>query len=280
MIFTTRGRSFVLKVYQIPAGGRSSRGKALVNLVQLEDGEKVAALLPLVPTGALTTEVSPLVAALAAWRLAWAGNAMNIVLVSAILATMLAAMFGLGRMMRSLAAEGHAPAWLRDGSDIPYRGILFSGAAMLAGLALGQVLPEQVYLFLVSAGGFSLLLAYAVILATHYKFRRTRGCPPQGNCQLPGFPYTSWLAMGGCVAIIASMPLVPGQGAGLAAGLALLAVFAAAYQAKKRLGARAAAPAAGGRELLLRMQLELAEDFNLGRRDGEADGEKENGPRE
>ncbi len=240
----------------------------------------MAALLPLVPTGALTTEVSPLVAALAAWRLAWAGNAMNIVLVSAILSTMLAAMFGLGRMMRSLAAEGHAPAWLRDGSDIPYRGILFSGAAMLAGLALGQVLPEQVYLFLVSAGGFSLLLAYAVILATHYKFRRTRGCPPQGNCQLPGFPYTSWLAMGGCVAIIASMPLVPGQGAGLAAGLALLAVFAAAYQAKKRLGARAAAPAAGGRELLLRMQLELAEDFNLGRRDGEADGEKEKGPRE
>jgi AAT family amino acid transporter len=236
----------------------------------------MAALLPLVPTGALTTEVSPLVAALAAWRLAWAGNAMNIVLVSAILSTMLAAMFGLGRMMRSLAEEGHAPAWLKDGGDIPRRGILFSGAAMLAGLALGLVLPAQVYLFLVSAGGFSLLLAYVVILATHYKFRQTHGCPPQGNCQLPGYPYTSWLALGGCVAIIASMPLVPGQGAGLAAGLALLAAFTAAYQVKKRLATRPA----GERAPLLRLQLELAEDFAPEEKRAARPKEKEKGPRE
>lgn len=240
----------------------------------------LTALLPLVPTGTLTTEVSPLVAALAARRLAWAGNVMNAVLVSAILSTMLAAMFGLGRMMRSLAEEGHAPAWLKDAGDVPYRGILFSGAGMLAGLALGFVLPEQVYLFLVSAGGFSLLMAYVVILATHYKFRRMHGCPPKGNCQLPGYPYTSWLGLAGCVAIIASMPLIPGQGAGLAAGLGLLAFFTAAYLVKRRLGAGAPA---GGRDLLLRMQLELAEDFALdGKRDirPEADGEKEKGPDE
>ena len=49
---------------------------------------------------------------------------------------MLAAMFGLGRMMRSLADEGDAPKWLKDERDVPYRGILFSGFAMLLGLAL------------------------------------------------------------------------------------------------------------------------------------------------
>lgn len=245
----------------------------------------VVALLPLTPTGTLTTEASPLVTALEAWRLTWAGNAMNAVLVSAILSTMLAAMFGLGRMMRSLADEGYAPAWLKDKGDIPYRGILFSGAGMLAGLALGFTLPAQVYLFLVSAGGFSLLMAYVVILATHYKFRRLHGCPPNGDCQLPGYPYTSWLALGGCVAVIASMPLVPGQGAGLAAGLALLAIFAAAYLATSRLRTRAAGaerPAADRRDLLLRMQLELAEDFALGepQERPEKDGEQEKGPRE
>ncbi|MDT8901604.1 amino acid permease [Anaeroselena agilis] len=241
----------------------------------------LTALLPLVPTGTLTTEVSPLVAALAARQLAWAGNVMNAVLVSAILSTMLAAMFGLGRMMRSLAEEGHAPAWLKDAGDVPYRGILFSGAGMLAGLALGFVLPEQVYLFLVSAGGFSLLMAYVVILATHYKFRRTHGCPPKGNCQLPGYPYTSWLGLAGCVAIIASMPLIPGQGAGLAAGLGLLAFFAAAYLVKRRVASRAPGTEAGGQDLLLRLQLELAEDFALdGKRDRRPDieGEKEKGP--
>ncbi|MBM4320246.1 MAG: DNA gyrase subunit A, partial [Deltaproteobacteria bacterium] len=47
IIFTSRGRCFLLKVYQIPAGNRASRGKPLVNLIQLEEGEKVAAVLAL-----------------------------------------------------------------------------------------------------------------------------------------------------------------------------------------------------------------------------------------
>ena len=118
----------------------------------------ILVLMPLIPTGSLTTEESPLVAALNRWNLTWAGNVMNIVLVTAILSTMLAAMFGLGRMIRSLAEEGHAPAWLRDEGDVPYRGIIFSGASMLLGLVLGSLLPQQVYLFLVSSGALLYLL--------------------------------------------------------------------------------------------------------------------------
>ncbi|SDM55649.1 amino acid transporter, AAT family [Dendrosporobacter quercicolus] len=196
----------------------------------------VAVLLPLTPTAALGGEQSPLVTALARWGLGWAGAIVNIVLVTAILSTMLAAMFGLGRMLRSLADEGHAPEWIKDRGDIPRRGILFSGAAMLTGLGLAFLLPEQVYLFLVSAGGFSLLASYAVILVTHYKYRQSCGCPPTGHCQLPGYPYTSWLAMAGCLAIIAGMPLIPGQGSGLAAGLVLVGFYISCYFVKKRLG--------------------------------------------
>ncbi|MBF0137434.1 MAG: DNA gyrase subunit A [Magnetococcales bacterium] len=44
--FTDRGRVFRLKVYEIPAGGRTSRGKALINLLALEPGEKVRQILP------------------------------------------------------------------------------------------------------------------------------------------------------------------------------------------------------------------------------------------
>jgi AAT family amino acid transporter len=154
---------------------------------------------------------------------------MSIVLITAILSTMLAAMFGLGRMIRSLANEGYAPGWLKDVGDIPRRGILFSGVAMLMGLGLGLILPQQVYLFLVSSGGFALLFSYVVILATHYKLRKRTGCPPQGNCQLPGYPITSWLALISSVLIIASMPLIPGQGAGLLAGCILILFFFTIY---------------------------------------------------
>src|SRR5262245_22401039 len=45
MIFTDRGRAYWLKVHEIPDVGPGGKGKAIVNLVQLEDGEKIAALL-------------------------------------------------------------------------------------------------------------------------------------------------------------------------------------------------------------------------------------------
>ena len=184
----------------------------------------IALLLPLLPTQNVSTEVSPFIAALEYQGIGWVAGVINIILVTAILSTMLAATFGLGRMMRSLVDEGHAPHWLKDKGDVPYRGIGFSGAAMLAGLALSFLLPKQVYLFLVGSGGFSLLFTYLIILLSHYKFRKKYGCPPKGNCQLPGYPFTSWIAIAATAAILISMPLVPGQGSGMLAGI-LLVVF-------------------------------------------------------
>ena len=46
MFFTNRGRVYQLNCYQIPEAGRTARGTAIVNLLQLDAGEKVKALLP------------------------------------------------------------------------------------------------------------------------------------------------------------------------------------------------------------------------------------------
>ena len=46
LCFTDRGRMFWLKVYEVPQGGRGSRGKPIVNLLKLEGEEKVTAILP------------------------------------------------------------------------------------------------------------------------------------------------------------------------------------------------------------------------------------------
>lgn len=45
MFFTDTGRVYLLKVYEIPEGGRATRGKAIVNLLNLQPGEKVATIL-------------------------------------------------------------------------------------------------------------------------------------------------------------------------------------------------------------------------------------------
>jgi len=47
LIFTSAGRVYWLKVYQIPQAGRAARGKAIVNLINLVPGERLAAILPI-----------------------------------------------------------------------------------------------------------------------------------------------------------------------------------------------------------------------------------------
>ncbi len=46
MFFTNRGRVYSLKCYQIPEAGRTARGMAIVNLLQLGGDEKVTAMIP------------------------------------------------------------------------------------------------------------------------------------------------------------------------------------------------------------------------------------------
>ncbi len=47
LFFSDKGKAYCKKVYQIPLGSRTARGKAIVNFVGMETGEKVAAVLPI-----------------------------------------------------------------------------------------------------------------------------------------------------------------------------------------------------------------------------------------
>ena len=46
MCFTNLGRCHWIKVYRLPEGGRQSRGRPINNVIQLEENEKVSAILP------------------------------------------------------------------------------------------------------------------------------------------------------------------------------------------------------------------------------------------
>jgi len=47
LFFTSRGRVFQLKAYEVPVGSRTSKGQAIVNFLQLSPGERIAISLPL-----------------------------------------------------------------------------------------------------------------------------------------------------------------------------------------------------------------------------------------
>jgi len=47
LCFSSRGKMYWLKVYRVPQASRGSRGKPIVNLLPLEDGERINAVLPI-----------------------------------------------------------------------------------------------------------------------------------------------------------------------------------------------------------------------------------------
>jgi DNA gyrase subunit A len=46
LCFSSRGQLYWLKVYEVPAGSRSARGKPIVNMFPLTEGEKITAVVP------------------------------------------------------------------------------------------------------------------------------------------------------------------------------------------------------------------------------------------
>jgi DNA gyrase subunit A len=46
LCFSNRGRCYWLKVYEVPQGSRGSRGRPIVNMFPLEEGEQINAILP------------------------------------------------------------------------------------------------------------------------------------------------------------------------------------------------------------------------------------------
>lgn len=47
MFFTNKGKVYRIKAYEIPEASRTARGMAIVNILQLEAGEKISAIIPL-----------------------------------------------------------------------------------------------------------------------------------------------------------------------------------------------------------------------------------------
>ena len=46
LLFTDKGRVYYKKVFELPEGARTAKGRAVVNVLDLQDGEQVVAMLP------------------------------------------------------------------------------------------------------------------------------------------------------------------------------------------------------------------------------------------
>ena len=51
LLFSSKGKVYSIKGYEIPEANRTARGRAIVNIVQLDPGEKIEAVLPVLENG-------------------------------------------------------------------------------------------------------------------------------------------------------------------------------------------------------------------------------------
>ena len=47
LCFSNLGQVYWLKVYEIPSAGRAAKGRPLVNLIQLSEGERITSMVPI-----------------------------------------------------------------------------------------------------------------------------------------------------------------------------------------------------------------------------------------
>ncbi|HEY3364056.1 MAG TPA: amino acid permease [Symbiobacteriaceae bacterium] len=190
-------------------------------------------LVLLLPWRQIQTGSSPFVQALGRLGLPGAQGVLNLVVLTAALSALNATLYGVSRMLRSLARDGEAPAIFRGSTRTGTPGWALAGSSMMlaVGVVLSYLLPHRAYLMITSASGFIAMFNWTVIalcyLRYHPKLVRQHG--ERLVYRAPGYPYLPLVTMGITAGVMLTTPLNPGQTVGMVVGTAQFALVSAVY---------------------------------------------------
>ena len=188
--------------------------------------------------------VTPYVSALAAIGIPGAAQAMNAVILTAVLSALNSGLYASSRILFALTRNGDAPAWMArvNARGVPVPAILAGTVIGFAAVVMSYVSPGGVFAFLVNSYGTVAIFVYLLIAVSELRLRRRleREAPEKLVLRMWGFPYLTYLAIAGMVAIVGAMAFIPDQRAPLAMGVASLAALVLAYVARARLWRRRA----------------------------------------
>jgi aromatic amino acid permease len=160
-------------------------------------------VVTLLPWNDSEVGASPYVAVLNRIGIPGAAQIMNVVIFVALLSAINATLYGAARMLSSLAERGEAPkSLLERRNGVPRNAVLASVAFGFVSVLLNYLWPDTVFLLLLNAVGSALLVVWGFIAVSQLRMRRTLARPA---VPMWGYPYLSWLALAGIVAIIAAM---------------------------------------------------------------------------
>lgn len=190
-------------------------------------------IVTLLPAELIDAKVSPFVQVLDMFKIPYAGDIINFILLTSALSALNSQVYSSSRMLSSLATHHQAPKIVgyQNHQGIPVIAITISGAVLLLTVMLSYILPEQVFVYTISASGFLALVNWLSVSATHYYYRKKLLAisPEKLKYKAPGYPYLSWLCFAAVFIAILSIPLYPDQLPGLYSGLILLLIISIFY---------------------------------------------------
>ncbi|MGW0894193.1 amino acid permease [Saccharopolyspora sp. NPDC002578] len=159
----------------------------------------LAALTALAPWTSFNADGSPFVQAFALIGIPAAAGIINFVVITAALSSCNSGIFSTGRMLRTLSEDGHAPNAVGKLSSraVPSRAIAVTFGAMLLGVLLNYVAPEEAFTYITSASTIGALFTWGMIVIAHLGFRRkvARGEIQANTFRMPWAPYSNYVVL-------------------------------------------------------------------------------------
>ena len=181
----------------------------------------------------ITGKSSPFVSIFESLGFQAAAALFNVILITAALSAMNADIFGAGRMIHGLAEQGQAPkAFMRTTkAGVPIMTVISMMVALLIGVVLNVLFPDQVLFLLGALATFATVLVWLVILIAHIRMKRVIAQENRlpSEFPVPMWPVASYLTVGFIIMVIVLVGIVPESRPALWVGLIWVGIICLAY---------------------------------------------------
>ena len=193
----------------------------------------VLLIVTVVPWQQIVPGKSPFTAAMKAMHFNWAGTAMTLIILTAVLSCLNSAFYVASRVLFVLAEKGDAPRWLvkTNARHVPARSVILASVAGFGGVLAAEFSYGTVFAFLVNASGALIVFVYLSIAFSHVRLRhkREREGIPASPLPMWFFPWLSYFAIAAMIGVLVAMGFSPELASQLWISLISVAVALVAY---------------------------------------------------
>ncbi len=222
-----------------PAKAVARATSSVISRVLLFYVGSILLVVCLVPwnSAAITT---PYVSALKLMHIPYAAPIMNAVILTAVLSALNSGLYASSRMLFALTRRGDAPEGVArlSRNGVPTRAILLGTVFGYAAVIMSYVSPDTVFAFLVNSYGTVAIFVYLLIALSQLKLRARleREDPSRLRLRMWAYPYLTYVAIAGMLAIVLAMAFIPDQRTPLLFGLVSLGILLLAFAVRVRFG--------------------------------------------